>query len=131
MKSTLHDELMREAGFESDYHTELTRRRERRQQKLRVTLLRAVRVAAVFAVLFGGIAVPLLHMFNVSAAYVRLGPYPVAVVALLVAFVADLLLDDMRGEGEPRGLFRRTLWRCGRSVLRAGKRVASGLGREA
>jgi hypothetical protein len=89
-----------------------------------------VRVAAVFAVLFGVIAVPLLDLFNVSAR-VRLVPYRVVMAALLAAFFADFLLDEMRGEGESRGLLRRTLWRCGHSGLRAGKRVASGLGREA
>jgi hypothetical protein len=31
-KATLHDELMHEAGFESDYYTELDRRREYRHQ---------------------------------------------------------------------------------------------------
>jgi fatty acid desaturase len=31
-KATLHDELMREAGFETDYHRELERRRERRRR---------------------------------------------------------------------------------------------------
>ena len=32
MRATLHDELMREAGFDTDYHRELKRRRGQRHQ---------------------------------------------------------------------------------------------------
>jgi len=33
VRATLHDELMREAGFESDYYAELARRREVRRER--------------------------------------------------------------------------------------------------
>jgi hypothetical protein len=32
MRATLHDELMREAGFDTEYHCDLERRREHRHQ---------------------------------------------------------------------------------------------------
>jgi hypothetical protein len=35
MKATLHDELMREAGFQTDYYTELGRRRKERRERVR------------------------------------------------------------------------------------------------
>ena len=34
MRATLHDELMREAGFETDHDRELDRRRERRRRSV-------------------------------------------------------------------------------------------------
>jgi hypothetical protein len=36
-KPTLHDELMREAGFETEYHEALAHRREARRARLRST----------------------------------------------------------------------------------------------
>ena len=124
MKATLHDELMHEAGLESDHHVELVRRREERRRKLKVDLLRAVRVAAVIAVLLGTI-VPLLDIFSGSNNVPR-APFVVVVAAILVGLIADLLLDRTRGEGEPRVLIHRAVRRFGRSVLRARKRVAQG-----
>jgi hypothetical protein len=35
MRATLHDELMREAGFESDHYAEVARRREERRRRAR------------------------------------------------------------------------------------------------
>jgi hypothetical protein len=32
VRATLHDELMHEAGFETDYHRKLERRRDRRRR---------------------------------------------------------------------------------------------------
>jgi hypothetical protein len=123
-KATLHDELMREAGFESEYHVGLARRREEKRRKLKVDLLRAVRVAAVIAVLLGTI-VPLLDIFSRSNDVPR-APFVVVIAAILVGCAADLRLDRTRGEDEPSGLLRRALWRFGRSVSRARKRVAHG-----
>ena len=56
MRATLHDELMREAGFESDYHVELARGRERRRQTLRRDVLRATPVVAFVGAVAGSIA---------------------------------------------------------------------------
>jgi hypothetical protein len=48
VRATLNDELMRDAGFETDYHRELERRREqRRRTRARAT---AVTGAIVFIV---------------------------------------------------------------------------------
>ena len=128
-KATLHDELMREAGFETDYYAEHALRREQRRRKLKVDLLRAVRVLAVIGVLFG-IAVWSVDVFGGSAGVSR-AQILVTEIAFFVGLAADLLLDRMRGEGEPTGLLRRVFWRCGRVVVRAGKRVAHRRGSEA
>ena len=56
MRATLHDELMREAGFESDYYVELARRREERRTKLRREVLRATTVATLIGAFAGSIA---------------------------------------------------------------------------
>jgi len=122
VRATLHDELMREAGFESDYYAEHARRREQRRLKLRADLLRATRAAAVVAVLFGA-AVWFVDAFGASVGVAR-APLRVGEVALVVGLAADFLLDRMRGEGEPSGLLRRVFWRCGRVVVWAGRRVA-------
>jgi hypothetical protein len=129
-KATLHDELMREAGFESDYHVELARRRKERRRKLKVDLLRAVRVLAVVGVLFSIAAWLVVDVFGASAGVSR-ARILVTEIAFVVGLAADLLLDRMRGEGEPTGLLRRVFWRCGRVVVRAGKRVAHRRGSEA
>jgi hypothetical protein len=56
VRATLHDELMREAGFEGDYYVELARRREGRRKKLRRDVLRATTVATSV----GAVVAPLL-----------------------------------------------------------------------
>jgi hypothetical protein len=129
VKATLHDELMREAGFESDYYVELVRRREHRSRKLKADALRAVRAAAVVAVLVAAV-LPLLDIVRGSDVVLR-APYLFVLLPLLVGWAADHLLDRMRGEGEPRGLLRRFCWRCYRAGVRAWRRPAHRLESEA
>jgi hypothetical protein len=129
MRATLHDELMREAGFESDYYGELARRREQRRRKMKVDLLRAVRAAAVVAVLVAA-ALPLLDIVRGSAVELRVSSL-VVLLPLLLGWAADLVLDRMRGEGEPKGLLRRFCWRCFRSGVRTWRRAAHRLESEA
>jgi hypothetical protein len=128
VRATLHDDLMREAGFESDYHAELERRREQRRRKLQLDFLRAVRAVAVVAVLLAAV-LPLLDIVRGSAVVLR-APYLV-LVPFMIGWAADFLLDRMRGEGEPKGLLRRFFWRCYRAGVRASKRAAHRLGSEA
>jgi hypothetical protein len=123
-KATLHDELMHEAGFETDYYAEIARRREQRHRKLKVDLLRAVRVAAVIGVLFGAVA-PIVEIVSGSNVVLR-APYPVVLLPFLVGVAAEFLLHRMGGKGDPRDVIWRLLVRCGRSVVRAGKRAAHG-----
>jgi hypothetical protein len=129
VRATLHDELMREAGFESDYYAGLERRREHRRRKLKVDLLRAVRALAVVAVLLTAL-VPLLDILSGSAVALR-APYVFFLLPLVVGWAADFLLDRMRGEGEPKGLLRRFFWRCYRAGVTAWKRAAHRLESEA
>jgi hypothetical protein len=129
VRVTLHDELMREAGFETDYYVERARRREERRRKLKVELLRAVRAVAVVAILLATV-LPLLDVFSGSPLVLR-APYPVLLLPLLVGWAADYLLDRMRGEGEPKGLLRRSFRRCYRAGVRAWKRAAHGQESEA
>jgi hypothetical protein len=56
VRATLHDELMREAGFETDYYVELARRREERRKRLRRDVLRATTVLAFLGAFAGSIA---------------------------------------------------------------------------
>jgi hypothetical protein len=129
VRVTLHDELMREAGFETDYYVERARHREERRRKLKVELLRAIRAVAVVAILLATV-LPLLDVFSGSPLVLRV-PYPVLLLPLLVGWAADYLLDRMRGEGEPKGLLRRSFRRCYRAGVRAWKRVARGQESEA
>jgi hypothetical protein len=121
-KATLHDELMHEAGFETDYYAEIARRREQRHRKLKVDLLRAVRVLAVIGVLFG-IAVWSVDVFGASASVSR-AQHRVTELAVVVGVAADFLLHRVGGRGDPRDILWRFLVRCGRSVVGVGKRVA-------
>ena len=49
MSATLHDELMREAGFETDYHRDLEQRRERRRRARAWTLAHALLIVLLVA----------------------------------------------------------------------------------
>jgi polyferredoxin len=49
VRTTLHDELMREAGFETDYHREVERRRERRRHARAWTLAHALLIVLLIA----------------------------------------------------------------------------------
>ena len=91
--------------------------------------MRAVRAAAVVAVLVAAV-LPLLDILRGSPVGLR-ARYLVLLLLLLVGWAADLLLDRMRGEGEPKGLLRRFCWRCYRAGVRAWKRAAHGQESEA
>jgi hypothetical protein len=124
VKATFHDELLREAGFESDYYADLEQRRARRRRKLKVEFLRAVRAIAVATVLLG-ISMWVVDVRRASEGVEGSRAWLIfGMAVLLVGFAADLLLDDMRGEGEPSGLVRRALWRLGRAGVRAWKSAA-------
>ena len=81
MKATLHDELMREAGFETDYDRDLERRRER-QRQLR---LRAVAGLPWFVLGVAGVV-------ELWGRYFPGIPRPVVVGAIVVGFAVDALL---------------------------------------
>ena|SRR5919109_2118077 len=49
VRATLHDELMHEVGFETDYHRELGRRRERRRHARAWTLAHALLIVLLIA----------------------------------------------------------------------------------
>ena len=49
MRATLHDELMHEAGFETDYHREVERRRERRRHARAWTTANALLIVLLVA----------------------------------------------------------------------------------
>jgi O-antigen/teichoic acid export membrane protein len=78
MRATLHDELMHEAGFETDYHRELERRRERRRR----TQAWAVANAGLLVLLVAG-------LIELWANYLPGLPRPVVVTAVVVLFVAQ------------------------------------------
>jgi hypothetical protein len=69
----MHDELMREAGFETDYHRELERRRERRR---RLSLRTAIRFGWLVLIAAGVID---LWAHNFSGM-----PKPIAAAAVAV-----------------------------------------------
>lgn len=99
MKATLHDELMREAGFENDYHRELARRRERRRRNLRRDVLRFVSIVAFVGALavVGNIIVDTTH----SASHVPQALLYGVPTAIFVGMLADLLVTRMTGEKRP------------------------------
>ena len=99
-RATLHDELMREAGFESDYYTEHADRRQQRLQRLRLTL-REVAVAGPLLWFAAGTV-------DVMGGHVPRALFGAALVAGSVGAVASWLLGWMtRDEREPR---RGLLW---------------------
>ena len=87
MKATLHDELMREAGFESDYDAELARRHEERQRRVR-TARRRVLVLWYRALLLLCLAVATADLFGLVH-YVPKGVAGVASVVAVVVLRAD------------------------------------------
>jgi hypothetical protein len=107
VRATLHDELMREAGFESDYYAGLERRREHRRRKLKVDLLRAARVTAFVGAVAGSVAA-FIDMDG------KTDHLPRALMAAVLALatiggVAQLLERRMTRGHPPRRL--RRLWR--------------------
>ena len=81
MRTTLHDELMREAGFETDYHRELGRRRECRDQ------LRLRAVAGLPWLLLG-----VAGVVELWGKYFPGIPRPVVVGAIVLGFVVNAVL---------------------------------------
>jgi cytochrome c-type biogenesis protein CcmH/NrfG len=88
VRATLHDELMREAGFETDYHRELARRHEERRQRVRSARHRIL-VLWYRALLLLCLAVATADLFGL----VHYVPKRVAGVATVVA-VLVLRADD-------------------------------------
>ena len=80
-KATLHDELMREVGFETDYHRDLERRRERRDQ------LRLRAVAGLPWLLLG-----VAGVVELWGNYFPGIPRPVVVGAIVLGFVVNAVL---------------------------------------
>jgi hypothetical protein len=81
VRATLNDELMREAGFETDYHRELDRRREQRQQ---------VRLRA-----FAGLPWIILGVAGVVELWGKYFPgipRPVVIGAIVLGFVVNAVL---------------------------------------
>jgi hypothetical protein len=118
VKATLHDELMRAAGFETDYYVELEQRRERRRKKLRLDVLRATRIVALVCALTWAV----VETADVAGKTDHL-PRPLlygAIVALNVGVAADLLVRRMtRDEDDPPR--RGVLWVWDRVARRRGK----------
>ena len=104
MRATLHDELMHEAGFETDYYRELAARRERRRQKLRRDALRVLSVVAFVCALgaFGGWIVEV----SGNSAHVPQALLAAAALATTVGGIAKWLAGRMAsaedGEEQPR-----------------------------
>jgi hypothetical protein len=82
MRATLHDELMRAAGFETEYHEALARRREARQARVRSTPVLVLRALILLL-----LVVFVLDVFG----FVHLVPKPLA--GVLTFFSVGLLTD--------------------------------------
>jgi hypothetical protein len=82
-KATLHDELMRDAGFESDYR-ELERRRITRRRVARLGAIRAVNIVLFLCAVAGGIAwFAGVHWLSIPHAWV-VGLFAAGIVGELV-----------------------------------------------
>src|SRR5207248_7777058 len=117
VRATLHDELMHEAGFESEYQRELAQRRERGRRNLwRNVLWFASAVAFVggLAVIGDGI-VETTHIRHVPRVLIFFW----ASLAIFVGTLADWLVRRMRREEDERP--RRPVFV--RAVLAAVERV--------
>jgi hypothetical protein len=109
VRATLHDELMREVGFETDYHRDLALRRERRRQTLRRDLLLALSVVAFV----GALAAFVEWIIEVSGnrAHVPQALLGAAVAAGFVGGAANWLAGRMAPDEEQhrRSIFLRIL----------------------
>jgi hypothetical protein len=85
VRATLHDELMREAGFETKYHRELDRRRATRQ--------RITRGTASFAAALGVLSGTLLLL-----AHVPRGAFLTLSILTLVGMICSLLVGRKGGD---------------------------------
>ena len=79
MKATLHDELMHEAGFETDYHRELERRRDRRRRARAWTVANALLVVFLVA-----------GVIELWGHYLPGLPRPLVVTAIVVLGIAKV-----------------------------------------
>ena len=84
MKATLHDELMREAGFDTDYHRELEEHQTGRRRRI-IRFLHWVATAAISAGLFA-LGVP--HPWG-------LGAIPWLLIPVAVFWVMRRVLDRL------------------------------------
>ena len=101
VRATLHDELMRDAGLESDCYAEHARRRQQSRQRLR----RALRPVAIAGWLVWLVA----QMVDFMGAHVPRGLLWAALAAGVVGAVADWVFRRMtRNESDRR--HRGLLW---------------------
>jgi len=80
VRATLHDELMHEAGFETDYHRKLELRRERRR-----------RTRTNAAAIFGSLAFIAAGAVALGADYLPVIPRPIVGAALLIVAIVGLV----------------------------------------
>jgi hypothetical protein len=108
VRATLHDELMREAGFESDYYVELAQRREWRRERLRRDILRTTTLVAFVGAIAGGVVV-IVGMAG-KTAHVPSALWGAIVLMAGLGTFAQWLQNRMAGdESDPRrpGLWER------------------------
>ena len=79
-RATLHDELMREAGFETDYHRELERRRKRSRHARAWALAHALVIVLVAA-----------GLIELWGHYLPGLPRPLVVTAIVVLTVGQVV----------------------------------------
>jgi hypothetical protein len=109
VRATLHDELMREAGFESDYERDLAERRERRLQTRRRDVLRATRVAGFL----GAIALGVAWIIETDGKSGRI-PWAVWLVVIVLITIGGLaqLVQRRMTRGETKRHHLRRMWRA-------------------
>ena len=79
MRATLHDELMHDAGFETDYHRELEQRRERRHRARAWTVAKALVIVLIVA-----------GVIELWGHYLPGLPRPLVVTAIVVLGIAKV-----------------------------------------
>jgi fatty acid desaturase len=93
VRATLNDELMREAGFESDYHRELEERQTRRRKRI-ILLIVLAATAAIEAAL---VALGIPHPWG-------LGGIPWLLIPAVVFWVMRRVLERLGLDEEGRRL---------------------------
>jgi fatty acid desaturase len=79
VRATLHDELMHEAGFETDYHREVERQRERRRRARAWTVANALVIVLILA-----------GLIELWGHYLPGLPRPLVVTAIVVLGIAKV-----------------------------------------
>jgi polyferredoxin len=79
VRATLHDELMREAGFDTEYHRELERRRERRRHARTWAVAHALLIVLLVAA-----------VIELWGHYLPGLPRPLVVTAIVVLGIAKI-----------------------------------------